>query len=147
MDEAWFYERPEVKRGNRHWYEMIPCANGGVIYLYSENEKLLVLATTKITGKKVLQEVKSAKIRLEAWYEMEIIFPVEALHQVAEIARAKRRKRLSFEQRAKLIEAGRATQFSGKNHGAEAQKSPQILTPSTEFEETPRLIRRVVAIR
>ena len=148
LDEAWFHERPEVKRGNRHWYEQIPCENGGVIYLYSETERLLTLVTGKIIGKRILQEVNGAKLRLEAWREMEILFPAEMIHQVAEIAGARRKRHLSSEQRAQLIESGRATQFSGKNHGAEAQKKPRKSTPPIEHEETrPRLIRRVAAIR
>jgi hypothetical protein len=97
---------------------MIPCTNGGLIYLYCDKERLLALVTSQVIGKRVLRSVRKAKVRLKARHEIEILFPAEALHQVAEIAGARhKRQSLTYEQRANLIEAGKATQFLSKNPG------------------------------
>ena len=118
LDEAWYHERPKFKRGNRHWYEMIPCTNGGMIFLYCDKERVFSLVTSQVIGKRVLRAVRGAKMRLKVRHEIEILFPAEALHQVAEIAGARRKRQsLTYEQRAKFIEAGIATQFLGKNPG------------------------------
>jgi hypothetical protein len=115
LDESWYHEHPEVRAGNQHWYETIPCRGGGLIYLYSETENLLVLLTPAKLGQRVLQEVAGAWLRGQPGEETEILFPAEALHQVAEIARARRKRRLSPEHKAKLTEADKAHRFQAKS--------------------------------
>lgn len=129
FDPAWLLEQSKFKQGAQHWYERITCKNGGSIYLYSEAKKLFIIATKKPTGNKILQEINEAKLRLETHDELEILFPIEVIHQVAQLAGAKRkrgRKQLPAEERQKLVEAGKAFRFSGKITGKKRQKPPQI---------------------
>jgi hypothetical protein len=129
LDPAWHLEKAKFKSGNKHWYEWIPCKNGGTISLYSENEMVFKLTTKKRTGEKVLREVKEAKLWIEFHDEVEILFPLTEIHQVAMSAKAKRRRgrrALSQEEKQKLVEAGEAYRFSEKNMGKKGQKSPQI---------------------
>jgi hypothetical protein len=129
LDPAWRIEKAKFKSGNKHWYEWIPCKNGGFISLYSEDEMVFKLTTKKQTGKKVLREVKEARLWVEFHDEMDIIFPLKVIHQVAILAKAKRRRgrrALTPEGKKKLVEAGKAFKFSGKNTGKSGQKSVQI---------------------
>jgi hypothetical protein len=129
LDPAWKIEKAKFKSGNKHWYEWIPCKNGGFISLYSEDEMMFKLTTKKQTGKKVLREVKEARLWVEFHDQMDILFPLKEIHRVAILAKAKRRrgrKALSPEGKQKLVEAGEAFKFSGKNTGKSGQKSVQI---------------------
>jgi len=48
LDESWHYERPEVRKADRRWYEQIPCRGGAFISIYSENPPMLQLWTPQI---------------------------------------------------------------------------------------------------
>jgi hypothetical protein len=129
LDPAWKIEKTKFKSGNRHWYEWIPCKNGGTISLYNEDEMVFKLTTKKRTGEKVLREVMEAQLWIEFHDEVEILFPLKEIHRVAGLAKAKRRrgrKALSPEGKQKLVEAGEAFRFSGKVTGKKGQKSLQI---------------------
>jgi hypothetical protein len=129
LDPAWRIEKAKFKSGNRHWYEWIPCKNGGFISLYNEDEMVSKLTTKKQTGKKVLREVKEAQLWVEFHDEMDILFPLKEIHKVAFLAKAKRgrgRKALSPEEKQKLVEAGKTFRFFEKNTGKSGQKSLQI---------------------
>jgi hypothetical protein len=87
------------------------------------------LTTKKRSGEKVLREVKEAQLCNEFHDGVEILFPLKDIHQVAKLAKAKRRrgrKALSPGGKQKLVEAGEAFRFSGKNTGKKGQKSLQI---------------------
>lgn len=129
LDPDWRLELAKFKSGKRHWYEWITCKNGGTISLYSENEVVFKLTTKKRTGEKVLQEVKEAELWVEFHDGVEILFPLEVIHQVAKLAKAKRRrgrKSLSPEGKQKLVGSGEAYRFSKKVTGKKGQKSPQF---------------------
>jgi hypothetical protein len=129
LDPAWRIEKAKFKSGSKHWYEWIPCKNGGFISLYSEDEMVFKLTTKKRTGEKVLREVKEARLWVEFHDEMDILFPLKEIHRVARLAKAKRRrgrKALSPEGKEKLLEAGEAYRFSEKSTGKKGQKSPEI---------------------
>jgi hypothetical protein len=97
--------------------------------LYSAEEMVFKLTTKKRTGEKVPREVREAQLWIEFHDEVEILFPLKEIHQVAFLAKAKRkrgRKALSPEGKKKLVEAGEAFIFSEKNTGKSDQKSLQI---------------------
>jgi len=131
-DPAWRFEKSKFKAEAKHWYEWIPCKNGGIISLYCDNEFLFKLTTKKPTGNKVLQEVKEAQLWIEFHDELEILFPLAVIHQVARLVKAKRRrgrKTLRKEERERLAEVGREHRFSGKIAGEkEAKLYCSILT-------------------
>jgi hypothetical protein len=129
LDPAWRIEKAKFKAGNKHWYEWIPCKNGGFISLYSEDEMVFKLTTKKRTGEKVLLAIKGAQLWNEFHDEVEILFSLNDIHQVAKLAKAKRkrgRKALNPEGKQKLVEAGEAFRFSDKNTGKSDPKSLQI---------------------
>ena len=55
--------------------------------------------------------------------EAEIYFPLDSLPQVAHLAGARKRRRLSGEHRAKLAEVGKAHQFKPKIYGSKGKKN------------------------
>lgn len=55
--------------------------------------------------------------------ETEIFFPLEVMPRVAELAGARRRRRLSEEHRAKLVELGKGYQFKSKIYGANGEEN------------------------
>jgi len=55
-----------------------------------------------------------------------IYFPLEAVHIVAEIAGARKKRRLSPEAKARLIEQGKAQRFLPQTHGEETPETAQI---------------------
>jgi hypothetical protein len=126
LDPAWRIEKAKFKSGNKHWYEWIPCKNGGFISLYNQEEMMFKLTTKKRTGEKVLQEVKEAQLWIEFHDEVEILLPLKEIHQVAKLAKAKSkrgRKALNPEGKQKLVEAGDDYRFSEKNTGKKAKKN------------------------
>jgi hypothetical protein len=55
-----------------------------------------------------------------------LYFPLEAVHTVAHLAGARKKRRLSEAHKAKLAELGRAYCFKGKFYGVEAPETAQI---------------------
>jgi len=58
--------------------------------------------------------------------EAVIYFPLEAVHIVAEIAGARKKRRLSPEAKARLIDQGKAHRFLPQTHGVEIPETAQI---------------------
>mgnify|MGYP000216545336 CR=1 FL=1 len=131
LDESFRYALKENRELHRRWFEYIPCRNGK-IYIYSETRKLFALYTTSIlNANRIIQEVERCHIdRIDG--EAVILFPIEALDQVAKLAKAKRRRRLSLEAKAKLIEKGKAYRFSSRGDGAKVRKMDPDLTEKTK---------------
>jgi hypothetical protein len=129
MDESWYHERPEVRDPDRQWYERIPVRNGGHLYLYNEDPPILGLYTTQIKSARTITR-KFPGLKVE-WMEGEavIYFPPELLDQIAEMAGAKKKRigrKLSPEERAKLVTAGKAHQFTGHAKGLQGENPVQI---------------------
>ena len=55
--------------------------------------------------------------------EAEIYFPLDSLPQVAHLAGARRRRRLSDEHRARLVEVGKDHQFKSKICGSNGEEN------------------------
>jgi hypothetical protein len=129
FDECWYYERPEVKKVDRRWYEQIPCRGGGFIYLYSEHPPMLGLYTTQVkSARAIMRRLPGLKAE---WLDGEAVvyFPPGLLDQVAEMAGARRKRqgrKLSAEEITKLIEAGMAYRFTGKGKGVQSGNLAQI---------------------
>ena len=124
LDESWHHERPEVRRPDRRWYEQIPCWGGGFIFLYSETQPLLGLYTTQVKSARAIMK-KLPGLEAE-WLDGEavIYFHPEILDQVAEMAGARKRRlgrKLSAEEKVRLIEAGKAFRFTKKLTGLQGE--------------------------
>ncbi|MDD3582244.1 MAG: hypothetical protein PHW74_14660 [Desulfobacca sp.] len=107
MDESWHHSQGEDRETARKWFEMVPCRGGAAIYLFSENPPTLALYTPrKKNAVRICQEVKGTRADLLDG-EAVVYFSPEFLGQVAALARAKQKRRLSPEHKKKLTEAGK----------------------------------------
>ena len=123
LDEAWYHERAEMREPDRLWYERIPCAKDSFISVYDVDPLVFKLYSTRPKNAKKIHEAIKGKlgfIKVDFAFdgEAEIYFTKEALPTVAEMAGARRRRRLSEEHRAKLAEVGKAHHFKRKNYGS-----------------------------
>lgn len=104
LDPAFEVELPKFKKAELHWYEWILCTNGGIIRLYDDQNRLGTIWTTQATGEKLLAEAPGAKVHLTSDERLALVirFPLEYIHQVCELAGARKAKRLSETQKAQL---------------------------------------------
>jgi len=127
LEESWHHEDPEVRTPDRIWYEQIPCRDGAFISVYSLNPLIFHLWTPRPKKARMIWEaVKGAAgVRADFHFdgEAEIYFPLEVVSQVAELAGARRRRRLSGEHRAKLAEVGKDHQFKSKICGSKGEEN------------------------
>jgi hypothetical protein len=123
LEESWQYERPEVRSPDRIWYEQIPCQGKDCfIGVYSLDPLILQLSTSRAKNARTvyatIKDMPGVQPDFHFDGEAVICFPIEAIHIVAEIAGARRRRRLSEEHKAKLAEVGKAHHFKRKNYGS-----------------------------
>ena len=113
---------PEWKasgKEDRHWLWQIPCTRtkGGHIFTYSDTHLAYMSELGRSHGKlrRDLLELGYTRIEQLGDEEFTVSFPVERLDEVASLVRARKRKKLTEEQKALL----RAHRFS-----TTAPKSP-----------------------
>ena len=127
LEESYHHERSEVRSPDRIWYEQIPCLGGAFISVYSLDPLIFKLWTPRPNNARIVS--KAIKVAAGVWAdfhfdgEAEIYFPLDSLPQVAELAGARRRRRLSEEEKAKLIEVGKTHRFKPKNYGANGEEN------------------------
>lgn len=138
LEESWQHERPEVRNPDRIWYEIIPCRGfkpgpmqeGPFIGLFSANPLTFQLYTNRVVNAKNIWEQIKDKPGCRADFaidgEVVLFFPIEAIHIVAELAGARKRRRLSEAHKAKLAEANRAYRFKPKFDASETPETAQI---------------------
>jgi len=144
LEESFKHEQPEVRNQDRRWYEIIPCQGfkagplqeGAFIGLYSEDPPILQLYTPRVgNAKNIWKQIKDkpgcrADFHLDG--EAVLYFPPALLDVVAELAGARKKRQskpLTEEQRAKLVEMGKAYRFKGKATGPQTQNTTQIEAP------------------
>lgn len=127
LEESWHHEAPEVRSPDRIWYEQIPCLSGAFISVYSLTPLTLKLWIPRPKKARMIWEaVKgAASVRADFHFdgEAEIYFPLDSLPQVAELARARRRRGLSEVHRAELAEVGKAHEFKPKIYGSKGKEN------------------------
>ncbi len=132
LDESWHHERPEVRSPERIWYERIPCRGGAFISVYSLTPLALKLWTSRPKNARIawegIKDVPGVRADFHFDGEAEIIFPIEALEQVALLAGARKRRRLSEAHKAKLVEVGQAFRFKSKDHGSNGEENGDKLS-------------------
>jgi hypothetical protein len=147
LEESWYHERSEVREPDKRWYERIPCKGGAFISFYCEPEPDCLLGKAGCPLRLpdcrghcelILQlwtpRPKNAlliwqRIKIEDSCHCEpldgeacIYFPAKLVNVMAELAGARRKRRLSSEARARLAEVGKATRFSPQDCGIETEK-------------------------
>jgi len=135
LEESWAAEKPEIRKPDRRWYQQIECRKGGFIFFFSDSPPTLALFLNNRPhiAKQILQEVPGTRLDLEADKEVVIHFPPEALHQICELAGGRRKRVLTEEQRAALIERGK----SGREALLKYQKQRAQDRISGQFEPIP----------
>ena len=140
MEESFKHERPEVRSLDRRWYEIIPCRSfkagpcqeGAFIGLYSEDPPTLQLYTPRVgNAKNIWKQIRNepgcrADFHMDG--EAVLYFPLAFLDLMAELAEARKKRQskpLTEEQKAKLVEMGKAYRFKGKAAGPQTQNQTQ----------------------
>jgi hypothetical protein len=130
LEKSWQHEAPEVRNPDRIWYEQIPCRGGALIGAYSLSPLTLQLSTSRVkNAHKIHDAVKNMpQVRTDFHFECEAIiyFSPELVHIVAEIARARKKRRLWEDHKAKLAEANQAYRFKPKFAASETPEKAQI---------------------
>jgi hypothetical protein len=130
LDESWQHERSEVRNPDRIWYEQIPCQGGAFIGLYSLEPLILQLSTPRVkNAKKVwgaIADIQGARADFHFDGEAVPNFPLEAVHTVADMAGARKKRRLSEAHKAKLAEANQAFRFKPKFDASTAPEMASI---------------------
>lgn len=123
LEESWHHEAPEVRGPDKRWYLQIPCKGGAFIGLYAETpETILQLYTPRVKNARIIWEQLRDQPGCRADFHMDgeavLYFLPELLHQVAEMAGARVKRRLSPEARLKVAERGRAAleKYRKTNH-------------------------------
>jgi hypothetical protein len=150
FEESWYHERPEVREPNKRWYERIPCKGDAFISYYCDPEPNCILRDVcplrlpdcQEHGNLILQLwTPRPKNALVIWGQIKgeqschfdpkdgeacIFFPARLVSLVAELAAARRKRRLSPEAQERLVELGKATRFLPQNHGVEGEETAQV---------------------
>ena len=95
MDESWQHEQADLTPQDRLWYEVIPCKCGGKMYLKSLDPMLFDLYIPSIKKARIIE--KQVPLTKADWMDGEAVltFSPEVLDQIAELAGARKKRRLS----------------------------------------------------
>ena len=113
LEESWYHEVSEVRAPDKRWYLQIPCKGGAFIGIYAEiPETLFQLYTPRVKNARIIWEKLKDQPGCKADFcldgEALLYFPPALIHQVAGMAGARVKRRLSPEARLKAAERGRA---------------------------------------
>jgi len=116
-DESYHHERTEFRSIEEPWLQVIP---GRYASIYPHGGELLAVSTHERTSGRVNQSLRRKLLAIpgvepqqDGGDGIDATFPVEAFDAVAELVKARRRRRLSPEQRAKLLASGEPYRFAG----------------------------------
>jgi hypothetical protein len=134
LDEAYQHETYPGKESDRHWSERIPCQGEDCfIGLYSLEPLILKLSTTRPRNARTIWEqikdTPGARADFHFHSEADLYFSLEALPQVVKLAGARKKRHLSEDHKARLVQIGKAHQFKGKDYGSERR----LTTPGQEI--------------
>ena len=137
LEESWYHERPEVRNQDKRWHEIIPCQGfkklpeqeGPFVCLYSEDPALLKLYTDRPRNARAIWEAIKGHPGTKGDFgfdgEAELLFPPELLATVAEMAGARKKRQLSEDHRAKLLEAEKVGREALQKWQVERSKGDQ----------------------
>jgi hypothetical protein len=141
LDESWYHERSEVRSADRIWYERIHCKKGAVISVYSLDSMIFQLWTDRVKNARIVWgAIKDAPgVQADFHFDSEAVlrFPLELLQQVAEMAGARRKRRLSEEEKSRLAEVGKVYRFKRINYGANEEENVVDLDVSVFATKIP----------
>lgn len=135
LEESWHHEHAEMRKPDRRWYEQIPCRGRAFIGLFAEAPTVVLqLYTPRVKNARLIfkqiEHIPGCVADFHMDGEAVIYFPVEVVHQVAELAHAKIKKWLSAGHKEKFTQAGvkalAAYRLEAKKSNTESEKQPQI---------------------
>ncbi len=116
MDEAWQAEsslsNPDKMKDKPWYYEL--RGKYGKVYLYSDKNNILAVhVNSNVISRRIERENQDIfSLYLKTSEGSIFLFDQEHTEFVAKLIKAKRKKQLSAQHKAKLIESGRAFRFS-----------------------------------
>jgi len=124
-EESWYHERPEVRAADWMWYEQLQCPNDlSFIGLYSLDPISYQFSTNRpMTAEKIWAVIKDKpEVRSDFHFGGEAILhcPPELVVLVVDLAGARKKRqgrKMSVEEREKLVEAGKSSRFQPKSTG------------------------------
>ena len=117
-DESYFAEHGRSARADDPWLQIIPCQHGH-IYPYG-GDRLVASTDKRGSVARKLSGFACTTVWRDADDGVDVLFHVGDFKTVAELMKPRRRRRLSPEQRAKLVAAGRAYQKRPQQPGVQA---------------------------
>ena len=125
VDKSYYAERPEFRRQEEPWLTHVLCQKGH-IGVWGNN---LLVACTNRAGSvaKRLKALPFVTVVQDGTDGVNATFPPDHFDAVAEIMKPRKRRRLSGEQRAKLVEAGAKYRFQ---HGAQSDSEASVCVGS-----------------
>jgi hypothetical protein len=134
LDESWEHESPDVRNPDQIWYEQVPCQGGAFISLYCLYPPTLKLSTPRPRNAqeifRALKDTPGVKADFHFDNEAVILFPPAAIHVVAPLAGAKRKRALSEDHKTQLTEGRKKLGMTSQKKG---QKAFLIPPKSTLF--------------
>ena len=110
VGESYYAERSEFRREEEPWLTHILCQHG---HIGVWGDDLLVACTNSAgAGATRLKALSFAEVAQDGTDGVNVTFPLEHFDEVAEVMKPRKRRRLSEEQRARLVEAGAKYRFS-----------------------------------
>ena len=129
-EESYYAERGDGARSDDPWLMVILCQNGHICPW--GGSKLAACTSGAGSVAKRLKALPFAEVAQDGADGANVVFDVEHFDQVAEIMKPRRRRRLSPEHRAKLLEASREFWFlPGSDDAGAAPESPPRRNPPT----------------
>jgi hypothetical protein len=113
LDES--FEIGDRSNEEKLWNLRIP-GKYGHIGVWGENTLSAHSGSSRVVKK--LIEIPGVTIKQRGDNEVTIVFPPDLIEPVADVLKAKRRRQLSDEHRAKLIEASASHRFKGADNGS-----------------------------
>jgi hypothetical protein len=101
--------RIEPSKKERAWLVRIP-AHFGWISVHSENELLAYCRTNRLLAR--FRQIPGAKHFKLGDTEFLVVFNPAALTEVATLLKARKKRQISAESKARLVEAGKQSRFS-----------------------------------
>lgn len=143
LEESWYHEKPEVRKPDRRWYEIIPCRGfkprpeqeGPFICLYDEVPPTLKLYTTRrkqaMAIWKQIKKHRGTQADFHMDEEAVLYFPPELLEMVAETSGALRKRRLTESHKEAMAlgreKAGLTRDEKGRiTHSGTPEKPPKL---------------------
>jgi hypothetical protein len=128
LEESWFHEMAPDKEANRLYYEQVICLGGAFFGIFTIDPLLFTLWTPRPrNAANIWEAIKHFPGATAQFLDGEVVlkFPKEAVHIVAEIAGARKKRQYTEAQKTASIERVKDYQFkTGETRHPDAKTAP-----------------------